>query len=288
MSSRPGPKLTYANVMSSIAVFLVLGGGAAFAASKLGKNTVGTKQLKKNAVTTVKIKNGAVNGAKVANGSLAINDLSPSVFNGYAKTSDLNGYLKGSDSIPGGDLTGSYGSPQLRNGAVGPDKLGSLPTASLYHGIYNVGGGEGIDCMGSDAEFPDNFTDDIDFEAVGFDSGGLVNQPESGNPNCFNGFRVSRAGTYMITAWIGWGANEVGDREINLIAANPGGACCGISAYGEQPANDTESGAAVTAQTISGIARLQPNGFVRIAGRQSSGAPLALFGGDIQIAWIGP
>jgi len=26
----------------------------------------------------------------------------------------------------------------------------------------------------------------------------------------------------------------------------------------------------------------------RIAGRQSSGAPLAFFGGDIQIAWIGP
>jgi hypothetical protein len=58
-------RLTYANVMSSIAVFLVLGGGAAFAAAKLGKNTVGTKQLKNNAVTTAKIKNGAVTGAKL-------------------------------------------------------------------------------------------------------------------------------------------------------------------------------------------------------------------------------
>ena len=45
-------RLTYANVMSSIAVFLVLGGGAAFAAGKLAKNSVGTKQLKNNAVTT--------------------------------------------------------------------------------------------------------------------------------------------------------------------------------------------------------------------------------------------
>jgi hypothetical protein len=57
-------RLTYANVMSSIAVFLVLG-GAAFAAAKLPKNSVGTKQLKKNAVTTQKIKNGAVTSAKV-------------------------------------------------------------------------------------------------------------------------------------------------------------------------------------------------------------------------------
>jgi hypothetical protein len=58
-------RLTYANVMSSIAVFLVLGGATAFAASTLGKNTVGSKQLKKNAVTAAKIKNGSVTGAKL-------------------------------------------------------------------------------------------------------------------------------------------------------------------------------------------------------------------------------
>ena len=63
-------RLTYANVMSSIAVFLVLGGGAAFAAGKLAKNSVGTKQLKNNAVTTKKIKNNAVTGAKVKESSL--------------------------------------------------------------------------------------------------------------------------------------------------------------------------------------------------------------------------
>lgn len=62
-------RLTYANVMSSIAVFLVLGGATALAAG-LAKNSVGPKQLKKSAVTTAKIKNGAVTGAKVKNGSL--------------------------------------------------------------------------------------------------------------------------------------------------------------------------------------------------------------------------
>jgi hypothetical protein len=58
-------RLTYANVMSSIAVFLVLGGATAVAATTLGKNTVGSKQLKNNAVTSAKIKNGAVTGAKL-------------------------------------------------------------------------------------------------------------------------------------------------------------------------------------------------------------------------------
>lgn len=79
------PSLSYANVMSSIAVFLVLGGATAFAASQLAKNSVGSKQLKKNAVTaakikknavtTAKIKNNAVTGAKVKDGSLSGSDI---------------------------------------------------------------------------------------------------------------------------------------------------------------------------------------------------------------------
>jgi hypothetical protein len=57
-------RLTYANVMSSLAVFLVLGGATALAAG-LAKNSVGSKQLKKNSVTTAKIKNNAVTTAKL-------------------------------------------------------------------------------------------------------------------------------------------------------------------------------------------------------------------------------
>jgi len=63
--------------MSSIAVFLVVAGGSAFAAGKLGKNTVGTQQLKKNAVTSVKVKNAAVTGAKIADGSITSAKLAP-------------------------------------------------------------------------------------------------------------------------------------------------------------------------------------------------------------------
>jgi hypothetical protein len=47
--------LTYANVMATIAVFLVLAGGTAFAATQLGKESVGTNQLKKEAVTPAKL-----------------------------------------------------------------------------------------------------------------------------------------------------------------------------------------------------------------------------------------
>jgi len=52
--------------MSTIAVFMMLGGATAIAArSILPKNSVGTKQLKKNAVSTAKLKKNAVSTAKL-------------------------------------------------------------------------------------------------------------------------------------------------------------------------------------------------------------------------------
>jgi hypothetical protein len=67
-------RLTYANVMSSIAVFLVLG-GAAFAAGKVGNKSVGPNQLKANAVTTKKIKKNAVTKAKIAADAISFGKL---------------------------------------------------------------------------------------------------------------------------------------------------------------------------------------------------------------------
>lgn len=65
-------RLTYANVMSSLAVFLILGGATAFAATKIGANelkanSIITGKIKKEAVTTAKIKNGAISTSKLAN-----------------------------------------------------------------------------------------------------------------------------------------------------------------------------------------------------------------------------
>jgi hypothetical protein len=64
-------RLTYANVMSSIAVFFVLGGATAFAATKIGANelkanSVLTGKIKKEAITTSKIKNNSITTGKIA------------------------------------------------------------------------------------------------------------------------------------------------------------------------------------------------------------------------------
>jgi hypothetical protein len=65
---------TYAGTVSTLALFVALGGGA-YAAGALPAHSVGSRQLKKNAVTRTAIKSNAVNGAKVADGSLTGADI---------------------------------------------------------------------------------------------------------------------------------------------------------------------------------------------------------------------
>lgn len=64
--------MTFANVMSLLAVFMVLGGGA-FAASELAKikkNSVGTKQLKDDAVNSKKVKPNSLKGSDIKESTL--------------------------------------------------------------------------------------------------------------------------------------------------------------------------------------------------------------------------
>jgi hypothetical protein len=69
MPGRLRGKLTFANVVSCLALFFALG-GFAVAATHLGKNIVGTKQIKNNSITAAKIKDGAITGKKIQTDSL--------------------------------------------------------------------------------------------------------------------------------------------------------------------------------------------------------------------------
>ncbi len=91
--------------MSSLAVFLVLGGATAIAAG-LGKNSVGTKQLKKNAVTTAKIKRNAITTAKIKRNAITTAKIKNKAVTGAkinAPTtvfSQLVEKLRGNSSVP--------------------------------------------------------------------------------------------------------------------------------------------------------------------------------------------
>ncbi len=114
-------QLTYANVMSSIAMFLVIAGGTAFA-FQLGKNSVGTRQLKRNAVTSTKIRNGTVTGADIRNQSLRTQDLG----RGAVTTPKLGDGVVTTPKLGDGAVT----TPKLGDGAVTNSKIAASAVTS--------------------------------------------------------------------------------------------------------------------------------------------------------------
>jgi hypothetical protein len=62
-------RLTYANVVATLALFVALG-GASYAAIKIPKNSVGTKHIKKGAITADKIDKGAITAQKIRRGAV--------------------------------------------------------------------------------------------------------------------------------------------------------------------------------------------------------------------------
>jgi len=135
-------RLTYANVMSSIAIFLVIGGATAFAA--LGKNTVGSKQLKSNAVTTAKIKKESVTAKKVKKGTLTGKQINLAKLGTVPSAS----HATLADSIPPAEpthLVGAPGEPSFENGSNNVGIIESLrvPSVGFYkdhEGIVHLEG----------------------------------------------------------------------------------------------------------------------------------------------------
>lgn len=151
MFGRLRARMTYANTMSTIAVFVALS-GTSYAAVKIPRKSVGTAQLKSNAVTGAKVKNNSLRAADFAKGQL------PAGAQGPAGAAGTNG-LKGDKGDQG--LAGAPGSAKAyaRVGADGtlepsvnpvPHSKG-VDAADVQHetGVSNnTTTGDGVYCFG--------------------------------------------------------------------------------------------------------------------------------------------
>jgi hypothetical protein len=146
------PKLTYANVMVTILAFVVLSGGAAYAAFQLGKNSVGPKQLKKNAVTTAKVKKEAITAAKVKKGTLTGKQINLSKLGTVPNAT----HAASADSIPPAEpirLIGAPGQPGFEHGATNIPSEGavSFQQAGFYKDAFGIVHLEGLVKVGTSA-----------------------------------------------------------------------------------------------------------------------------------------
>ncbi len=119
--NRVRDRLTYANVIATLALFIAIGGASAFAASQLGKNSVGSKQLKKNAVITAKIKSEAVTGVKVKKGTLTGTQVNASTLGTVPNAVNAQEAQEAqkADALSPGEawhMVGAPGEPAFQNG----------------------------------------------------------------------------------------------------------------------------------------------------------------------------
>jgi hypothetical protein len=106
-------RVTYSNVIATMALFIALGGVAV--AAGLPKNSVGPKQLKRGAVTTPKIRKKAVTSAKLATGAVTIGKLGP---NSVGPSNIGNGAITSAKLGPSSVLASA-----IKNGVVTTNKL---------------------------------------------------------------------------------------------------------------------------------------------------------------------
>jgi hypothetical protein len=136
----PRPKLTYANVIATIALFVALGGAAV--AAGLPKNSVGTKQLKRGAVTTADLRRGAVTAGKLAPGAVVAGKLGANaVLPGNLGDGIITTLKLGDQSVIASKIkNGAVTTNKLDNDAVTSAKLAetSVTGAKLENGAVTT------------------------------------------------------------------------------------------------------------------------------------------------------
>ncbi|WP_203337693.1 hypothetical protein [Nocardioides limicola] len=171
-------RLTYANVVSTLALFAALTGGGVATASHL---TVRTNDIVKGAVTTPKLAGGAVKSGKIAGGAVTSGKLA-----GGAVTSG---------KLAGGAVT----SGKLANKAVTAAKRAATPQVKVGYAPQNPG-----------VTVPHHTGTLVPFNVEQFDTGDMWTASQG------NRITIRTSGTYLAIGSGVWQSGQDGGTERNL------------------------------------------------------------------------
>ena len=108
--------LTYANVISSLCLVLILGGGAAYAANTIFSTDIVDGEVKGVDIGSNEVRSSDVRDDTRSNGGLTSADIAP----GEVKTSDIGNFAVGNDQIGLNAITAN----RINEAAVGTTALG--------------------------------------------------------------------------------------------------------------------------------------------------------------------
>jgi hypothetical protein len=254
-------RLTFSNVVAVIALFIALG-GASYAAVKIPKNSVGTKQLKKNAVNSNKVKNHSLLAKDFKKGQIPKGATGPKGPVGATGAAGLRGVTG-----PAGQA-GTDGS----TGATGPTGTNGIPGVTGPEGPTGPAGsdatGPATILTANGPMTPSVFPDGMPWETALLPlSGNLANQisinvppslanakqvaqtiPRDGTVTSFSGWLYTLGSTPVVGSTLSFtGQLYLSSNGQDPLVPQPGGSCS------SQPLTDIIEPGTVATFSCSGL-----------------------------------
>jgi hypothetical protein len=248
-------RLTFANVVSVIALFFALGGAATIAATSVC--TGGLPCVNSDDIINGEVKNPDIGGNAVGTGKVLDDNLQGSDI----KDATLTGADIGNNTLLSADLA---------NGAVTPAKFGTIPAARATKTTVQ--------------SIPTAQATALTFDDEDFDTG----RPFGLHSPTTNNTRLTApiSGVYQVSAGVGWDDNDTGNRILGLRLN--GGACCPSAASFMLAATSGFE----TRQNVSDMLKLSAGDFIEAMAEQTSGGNLSAVNSIgstfFAMAWIGP
>ena len=283
---RRSPKLTYANVTSTAALFLALAGGTT-AVALSGHNSVQSDDIRNGEVKSADLAGSSVKGAEVKGESLKAGDLA-------------------ADSVTGSEVAAAaVGSAEIADGAVGPDEIAPGAVGSSEIAAAAVGGPAVVDGSLGPAEqgaapaariAGTQFTPPNPNELIAVplerDTGAGVFDPfQMWNPADPQFVRAPIDGIYLAVGTGSWddddtatagGPQDFGDRSLQITAPDQ------QNVRVTTEANRFETG--ITHQVVTSLVELDAGEALSLAVSQDNedDSDVELLEYALHTAWIGP